>query len=52
MLYARMLAHGRMAVASDLADAGVGALAAWAALPQDDRTGAPLTSDPMPAPTG
>ena len=50
IVYARMLAHGRMAVASDLAAAGVGALAAWAVLPQDRRTGAPLSSTPLSDP--
>ncbi len=44
VVYARMLAHGRMAVAADLEAAGVGALAAWAVLPQDIQTGAPLSS--------
>ncbi len=50
IVYARMLAHGRMAVASDLEAAGVGALAAWAVLPQDRRTGAPLSSTPLSDP--
>lgn len=51
VLYARMLAHGRMAAPADLEAAGVGALAAWAALPQDELTGAPLSADQLFAPT-
>lgn len=42
VVYARALAHARMAQPADLAADGLGPLAAWAALPQDDHSGAPL----------